>query len=133
MLLGISRLFLILDALIFLMVGSFLLTDPTSLQYFNIDSASGTTAIRTWGGMFIGVGMVGIISALNRQWITQGLLLLLIVGSMIVLTRVYGIAVDGLEPRQASELRDESLGPILAIVGLVFFWFHQRRDNKLTE
>ena len=123
----IARLLLILDALIFMMVGSFLLTDPTNLQYLNIGSAAGTTAIRTWGGMFVGVGVVGLISALYKKWITQGLLILLIIGGMIVLTRIYGINVDGLEPRQTSELRDESLGPVLAIVGLAFCWLHQRR------
>jgi len=133
MLLAIARLCLILDALIFIMVGSFLLSDPTSLEYFNIDSAAGTTAIRTWGGMFIGVGTVGLLAALNRKWITQGLFIMLIIGGMIALTRLYGIAVDGLEPRQATELRDESLGPFLAIVGLACFWLHQRRINKLIN
>ena len=127
MFLIIARLLLILDAVIFMMVGSFLLADPTNLQYLNIDSASGTTAIRTWGGMFVGVGAVGLISALYKKWITQGLMILLIIGGMIVLTRIYGINVDGLEPRQTSELRDESLGPVLAIVGLAFCWLHQRR------
>ena len=129
MLLVIARLFLILNALIFAMVGTFLLTDPSSLQYLNIDTASGFTAIRTCGGMFIGIGIVRLTCAINKKWITQGLFALLIIGSMIVLTRLYGINLDGIEPRQISELRDESLGPILAIIGLLFSWLHQRRCN----
>ena len=126
MFLALARIFLILDALIFSMVGTFLLTNPSGLQYLNIDSASGYTAIRTWGGMFIGVGIVGLVSCLDKRRIRQGLFVLLTIGSMIVLTRIYGISVDGTEPRQISELRDEILGPVLAGIGLLFFWLHQR-------
>ena len=129
MLIHTARIVLILDALVFLMVGTFLFTDPGSLAYLNIDSAAGNTAIRTWGAMFIGIGIVGLVSSLNKKWVEQGLLALLIIGGLIVLARIYGIAVDGLEPKQTSELRDESLGPILALVGLILCWRHKRRDN----
>ncbi|MBT8422037.1 MAG: DUF4345 domain-containing protein [Gammaproteobacteria bacterium] len=128
--LALARLFLILDALIFLMVGTFLLTDPASLPYIDLDSASALTAIRTWGGMFIGVGIVGLIAGLNRSHIRPGLIIMLIISSMIVLVRLYGINVDGVEPRQLNELRDESLGPVLALVGLLFFWLHQRSSER---
>lgn len=129
-----ARICLVLDALIFTMVGTFLFTDPAGLQYLNIDAASGLTAIRIWGGMFIGIGIVGLICALSKSRIQDGLYLLLIVGSAIVATRIYGIAVDGVDPRQLSELRDESLGPVLAILGLFFIWLHQRSsDNSDTE
>jgi hypothetical protein len=130
MFLIIARLMLALDALIFVMVGTFLFADPTGLEYLNIDSASGLTAIRTWGGLFIGVGLVGLIASAFKKWATQGLLVLFIISTMIVLTRLYGIAIDGFEPRQLGELRDESLGPILTIVGLFFIWLSKRGNHE---
>jgi len=120
MFLVVARVCLALDALIFAMVGVFLFTDPASLPYLDTDSASGLTAIRTWGGMFFGVGITGLIAAIYKEWVTPGLVMLLIIGSLIVVARVYGIAVDGLEARQTSELQAESLGPLLAIIGLIF-------------
>ena len=127
MLLLIARLLLILDAAIFVVVGTFLFTGPDGLAYLNIVSGAGMTAIRTWGGMFIGIGMVGLIAACRKAWIRPGLSILFIIGSMVVLSRLYGIVVDGVEPRQISELRDESIGPLLALIGLILCWFGQRQ------
>lgn len=129
MFLWIARIFLILVSLIFIMVGTFLFTDPKSMASLGFENMSpvAMTAIRTWGGFFWGTGLIGLIAASRERWLTQGLVTLFVIGSFVVLTRIYGIAVDGMEPKQLSELRDESLGPLLAGIGLIFAWLHQRR------
>lgn len=130
MFLGVARVLLILDSLIFIMVGLFSVTDPTGRENLDIVTASGITAIRTWGGLLFGVGLVGLIASLAKKWIAQGLFVLFVVGGMIVLSRLYGIAIDGVEPKQLTELRDESLGPLLAATGLFFLWIRQRRSSR---
>ena len=131
MFLWIARIFLILDSLVFLMVGTFLFTDPKSMASLGFENMPpvAMTAIRTWGGFFWGTGLVGLIAATRAKWLTQGLVTLFIIGGLVVVTRLFGIAVDGVEPRQLSELQDESLGPILAAIGLVFVWLHRRRQS----
>ena len=129
MFLWLARVFLVLDSLIFIMVGTFLFTDPKSMVSLGFENMSpvAMTAIRTWGGFFWGTGLIGLIAVSRTKWLTQGLVTLLVIGGFVVLTRLYGIAVDGIEPRQISELQDESLGPILASIGLIFVWLHRRR------
>jgi hypothetical protein len=128
-----ARIFLVLDALIFLLVGIFMFTGPASMENLDIVALSGTTAIRTWGGLLFGVGLTGLLAACRTRWVAQGLVLMLIVGSMIVCSRLYGMAVDGIDPKQIQELSNESLGPVLAAIGLVLLWVAERRAKQLQN
>ena len=89
----------------------------------------GVTAIRTWGAFFLGTGLIGLIGAARRDWIPLGLGAVFIIGALVVTARLYGIAVDGTEEKQISELTDESLGPLLAGLGLLLVWLHKRRNR----
>ena len=132
MFLWIARVFLILDALIFAFVGQTLLTRPMLKENlgFELISPTGITAIRTWGGFFLGVGLIGLIAGCRKVWIVPGLFIVLIMGGLVVIARIAGIVIDGGEVTQWSELQDESLGPILAILGLIFAGLHRRRGKS---
>lgn len=132
MYLWIARIFLALDALIFVFVGQILFREPMLMENLGIElvSPTGITAIRTWGGFFFGTGLVGLIAATRARWTVPGLFIILIIGGLVVDARIYGIWIDGAEPTQWSELQDESLGPILAIIGLIFAALHARRAGS---
>ncbi len=135
MLLWIARIFLALDALIFVFVGQILLTQPMLMENlgFELISPTGITAIRTWGGFFLGVGAIGLIAASRKAWAVPGLFIVLIMGGLVVIARIAGIAIDGAEATQWSELQDESLGPILATLGLIFAGLHNRRPRTARD
>jgi len=62
-----------------------------------------------------------------KQWTLPSLVAVTIVSGCVVFARITGIIVDGMEPRQVAELRDEGTGLVIAIVGLVFAWLGHRR------
>ncbi len=132
MLLWIARVFLVVDALIFVFVGQILFRQPILMENlgFELVSPTGVTAIRTWGGFFFGTGLIGLIAATRKNWVAPGLWIILIIGGLVVIARIAGISMDGAEPTQWSELQNESLGPALAILGLVFAALHARRARR---
>jgi hypothetical protein len=81
-------------------------------------SATGITTTRTWGALFAGAGLTGLLTATRRDWVIVGLLLLVITAACILVVRVYGIWVDGIEPRQWVELRREAIGCAIGLTGL---------------
>jgi hypothetical protein len=133
MFLWIARVFLVLNALIFVFVGKILFRQPMLMENlgFELVSPTGITAIRTWGGFFLGTGLIGLIAATRARWTVPGLFIILIIGVVIFVdARIFDILIDGAEPLQWSELRDESLGAILAIIGLIFAALHSRRARS---
>lgn len=131
MYLWIARVFLVLDALIFIFVGQILFREPILMENlgFKLVSPTGFTAIRTWGGFFFGTGLLALVGATRKDWVVPGLFVVLTIGGLVVIARIAGIWIDGAEPTQWSELQDESLGPILAILGLIFAALHYRRNR----
>ena len=131
MLTTIARICLLLVVLIYFLVGYFLGAEPQRLEPygFAFPNAENITAIRTWGGFFVGVGLIGSFGVISKQWTLPSLVALTIVSGSIVTARLLGIAVDGVEPRQLSELRDEGTGLAIALGGLIFAWLGQRRAS----
>ena len=128
MLVTTARVFLALDVLIFFYVGQILWLDPQRLGVAGLEfvSPETSTAVRTWGGFFVASGLIGLVGVLSRRWTLPSLVAVSIITGCVVAARLFGISVDGVEPRQLSELRDESLGLSLALLGLLCAWFGQR-------
>ena len=131
MLTTIARICLLLVVLIYFLVGYFLGAQPLRLEPygFAFPNAENVTAIRTWGGFFVATGIIGSFGVLSRQWTLPSLVALTIISGCVVTARVTGILVDGLEPRQISELTDEGTGFAIALVGLIFALLGRRRAN----
>ncbi len=127
----IARILILLDALIFIMVGTFIFTGAGDMVIFRDHdlSPAGLTGVRTWGGMFIGVSLSVIFLVARQSTAVQAGLVMFLIGSAVVLSRLYGIQVDGVEPKQFTELRDEALGPGLSGLALVLMWWQHKRRN----
>lgn len=117
----VARILLVLDALMYTLIGVGVLLRPDSMEVFGIllTTATGLTTTRTWGALFAGIGIAGLTMSARRDWILPGLLLFVVVSTCIVIARVYGIWLDGTEARQWVELRREGIGFALAAAGLV--------------
>lgn len=129
MLATIARICLLLVVLIYFMVGYFLGFEPLRLEKYGyaFPNAENVTAIRTWGSFFVATGLIGSFGIFSKKWLLPSLVAVTIVSGCVVFTRVTGIFVDGLEPRQISELTDESTGLAIALVGLVCAWLGTRQ------
>ena len=115
-----ARILLIIDALLYLLVGFGVAIQPMLMEGLGIDmiTATGMTTTRTWGALFAGAGLTALLTATRRDWVIIGLLLLVITTVCILITRIYGIWVDGIEPGQWIELRREGIGCAIALTGL---------------
>ncbi|NND36464.1 MAG: DUF4345 family protein [Gammaproteobacteria bacterium] len=131
MLTTIARICLLLVVLIYFLVGYYLGAEPQRLAKhgFAFPNAENVTAIRTWGGFFVATGLIGSFGVIWKKWTLPALLAATLVSGSVVFARVTGIVVDGMEPRQLAELRDEGTGFAIAIVGLVFAWLGHRRGQ----
>lgn len=129
MLTTIARVCLLLVVLIYFLVGYYLGAEPRRLEPygFAFPNAENVTAIRTWGGFFVATGLIGLFGVISKRWTLASLVAVTIVSGCVVAARLTGIVVDGMEPRQLSELRDEGTGFAIAVVGLVFAWLGHRR------
>ena len=105
----------------YLLIGSLVALNPAAMEGVGIGlvTATGITTTRTWGALFAGVGLTGLIAAARRDWVIIGLLLLVLIAFCIVAARVYGIWFDGIEPRQWIELRREGIGLVISMTGLI--------------
>jgi hypothetical protein len=130
-LITIARICLLLVVLICFLVGYFLGAEPLRLEPhgFAFPNAENVTAIRTWGGFFVGAGLIGSFGVISKKWTLPALVALTLITGCIVTARLLGIAVDGVEPRQLSELRDEGTGLAIAFVGLILAWLGQRQAD----
>ncbi|MDH3513143.1 MAG: DUF4345 family protein, partial [Gammaproteobacteria bacterium] len=97
-----ARILLIIDALLYLLVGLGVAIQPQIMEGLGISliSATGITTTRTWGALFAGSGLTALLTATRRDWVIVGLLLIVITAACILVVRVYGIWIDGIEPRQ---------------------------------
>jgi len=131
MLTNIARVCLLLVVLIYFLVGQYLAFDPQRLGAYGyaFPNAENITAVRTWGGFFFATGLIGCFGVFSRKWTLPALVVISIVSGCVVAFRLFGIAVDGVEPRQLSELRDESTGLAIAITGLVCGWLGARQQS----
>lgn len=131
----IARGLLLLDVLIYFMVGSFLVFDPQNVGIIGIKfvTPETTTAFRVYGGFFYGVAIIGSFGVLSRRWTLPSLVAMMIVSTCIVTMRLSGIVIDGVDERNLSELTDESSGVILAALGLFFYWLDARRRLDPTS
>lgn len=131
MLTTIARVCLLLVVLIYFLVGYYLGFEPRRLEPygFAFPNAENVTAIRTWGGFFVATGLIGSFGVIWKKWTLPALVAVSIVSGCVVAARLTGIVVDGVEPRQLSELRDESTGFAIALVGLVLAWLGHRRES----
>jgi hypothetical protein len=115
-----ARILLVINALLYLLIGLGVAIQPGLMEAIGIDllTATGVTTTRTWGALFAGAGVTALLTAARRDWVMVGLWLLAIMAVSILITRLLGIWVDGIEPRQWVELRREGIGCALAILGL---------------
>lgn len=125
----IGRGLLLLVVLIYFMVGSFLFFAPQTVGIEGLEfvAAETSTAIRTWGGFFFATGLIGSAGILWRQWSLPAAAAVFITSACVVFARLSGISMDGMDERQMSELRDESLGLALALGAWLSLWLAARR------
>lgn len=134
MLFHLARFFLLLDVLIYCMVGSFLYFGPKSVGIVGLDfdTPETITAIRVYGGFFYATAIIGSFGVVSLRWTLQSLVAVSIITGCVVAARLSGIVMDGVDERQLGELRDESLGLILALCGMLCYWLHSRRMSQTT-
>lgn len=127
-----ARILLFINALLYLLIGLGVAIQPSLMEAIGIDliTATGVTTTRTWGALFAGAGVTALLAVTRRDWVIAGLWLLAIMGVSILITRLLGIWVDGIEPRQWVELRRETIGCALAILGLGLALAGQRRPSR---
>ena len=121
---------LLLVVLIYFMVGSVLFLSPERVGIVDLQfiAAETSTAIRTWGGFFFAAGFIGGTGVIMRRWSLPSAVAISIVSGCIVTARLSGIVVDGVDERQLSELRDESMGLGIALGALFCLWLASRRQ-----
>jgi hypothetical protein len=126
-----ARICLLLVVLIYFLVGYYLGAEPRRLEPygFAFPNAENITAIRTWGGFFVATGLIGSFGVFAKKWTLPSLVAVTIVSGCVVTARLTGMVVDGVEPRQLAELRDESTGFAIALIGLAFAWFGGQREH----
>ena len=126
----IGRAFLLLVVGIYFTFGSFLAFSPQTVGIVGLEfvTPETTTAIRVWGGFFFATAILGSFGVLRARWTLQSLMAVAIVSACVVTLRLIGIVVDGADERNLSELQDESLGLLLAWLGLVFYWLGERKE-----
>ena len=122
---------LLFAALLYAAVGVLVLINPNVMENMGIDFATpiGLTTIRTWGALFAGVGFSSLAMAVRREWLIPGLILVVVVGFFIVVARVSGMWMDGIEPRQWIELRREGIGFFIGLAGLIVALIGKRASN----
>ncbi len=127
-----ARILLIIDALLYSITGLSVSIQPGIMEGLGISliSATGITTTRTWGALFTGAGLTALLTATRRDWVMVGLLLITIIAACILAARIYGIWIDGIEPRQWIELRRESIGFAIALAGLGLAFAGHRRETK---
>jgi hypothetical protein len=135
MLTTVARICLLLVVLIYFLVGYYLGAEPRRLEPygFAFPNAENITAIRTWGGFFVATGLIGSFGVFAKKWTLPSLVAVTIVSGCVVAARLTGMVVDGVEPRQLAELRDESTGLAIAIIGLAFAWFGGGSEPGMTS
>ena len=126
----IARVLLVLVVAIYFIVGCFMAISPQTVGINGLEftTPETTTAIRVWGGFFFATGILGSFGIVSARWTLPSLIAVAIVSACLVTMRLTGIAVDGVDERNLSELRDEGLGLLLAWLGLVFYWLGVRKD-----
>jgi hypothetical protein len=129
-----ARVLLVINALMYVLIGSGVAIRPELMEEMGITliNATGITTTRTWGALFMGVGLTALIAATKRNWIIGGLLMVVLVAACILGARAYGIWLDGIEPRQWVELRREGIGFVIGLAGLGMALASQRlaRDES---
>ena len=127
-----ARVFLVIAAALHTAVGLSVLANPYLMEAPGVVSTSltGVTTIRTWGALFLGAGISGLFMALFRGWVLPGLILVTTIGCTIFATRVIGLSIDGVEPRQWIELRREAVGFVSALIGLVCAMISRKGHSK---
>lgn len=130
----IARILLVVDALMYVSIGAGVMIYPDIMEGFGIAlvTVTGTTTTRTWGALFAGMGMFGLTMATRRDRVLTGLLLLVMASALVLLARAYGMWVDGLESRQWTELRRESIGFSIALLGCGAVAVSRRRNSSRT-
>lgn len=80
--------------------------------------AHSITFLRTGvGGMFASLFLASLIGLVRPRLFYPCLTFIVGVNAMIVLLRLYGLAVDGITPTNISELRDEGIGWLVLFSG----------------
>lgn len=127
-----ARIILVINALLYLLVGLAVAIQPAMMEAIGIDlvSATGVTTTRTWGALFTGAGLAALLTATRHDWVIVGLWLLAIMAVSILATRILGLWIDGIEPRQWIELRREGVGCAISLLGLGLALVASRRRVK---
>jgi multisubunit Na+/H+ antiporter MnhG subunit len=129
-----ARVLLVAGALLYLLVGLGVWLQPGFMEPVGVMAATpaGVTTLRTWGALFVAVGMAGIACSLRRDRVGAGLVLMVTVGACLVLARLSGLWLDGEHPRQLVELRREVAGLALSLLGLLAWGRERRRPDGLS-
>ena len=71
------------------------------------------------GALFLGMTLVAAYGLARAGQLYNCLLILVIFNACVVAVRFYGIAVDGVSPKQLSELRNEGLSWLLFVAAML--------------
>jgi hypothetical protein len=111
--------------LIFAFLGQLFFFDPLAgIASFGVTLAEphSITFIRTsLGAMFVGFAVTALYGLARPRYFLACLWFLVVMNVCIVAARLYGFAVDGITPKNMSELRNEGLSTLLFIVALLAF------------
>ncbi|MDX2145465.1 MAG: DUF4345 family protein [Rhodospirillaceae bacterium] len=111
--------------LIFGFLGRLFFLDPLEgIKSFGVTLADphSITFIRTsLGAMFVGFAVTALYGLARPDRFLSCLWFLVVMNVSIVAARLYGLAVDGVTPKNLSELTNEGLSTLLFIVALVAY------------
>jgi hypothetical protein len=117
----ITRITLILPAVLFVRIGSKYLTDPiqaAAASGISLDSAAAVTDIRAFGAMFLAVAALLLAVLFGTRRLLAGLTLTATVVGLVTAARILGIRLDGPAPESLFKLVPELV--LLAMCALGF-------------
>ena len=115
----IPRILLLLCALILCLAGITGAMGPEIISGDAVLAPDGVTSIRVdFGGFHLGLGLFALCGVLYSSLLKPGLLAMAITMTLVVLTRVIGLSVDGATDVQFATLSREAIPFVLSLIGL---------------
>lgn len=91
---------------------------------------SATTGVRVdFGGFHLGLGLFALFCVLAKNWLKPGLTAASITLTLVVVTRLVGLGVDGVTDTQLETLGRESLPFVIAVFGLGMLLRNERASS----
>ncbi len=128
---GIPRVALLMCGLIMCLAGITGVIGPTVISGTAVLAPDGITSIRVdFGGFHLGLGLFALYGVFFRSFLKPGLVAVANTLTLVVITRLTGINLDGLNDAQITILSRELMPFALSVAGLVFLVLAGRSNSN---